>query len=151
MRQLDQLHIHFAHLREIFVHDLHFQMRHFLNALQDIEAAPAAIALHGIGRIGHHLKLVQNELRDHQDAVEKAGIGDIGDAAVDDDAGIENLLVGADFRFASEKAAQRGEIQQLAFRRAGHRADVGKQQQADDLREVDGVRSIAADAGRGPG
>ncbi len=128
------------HLREILSHDLHLQMRHFLNALQHVEPAPAAIALHRIGRIGHHLQLVQHELRDHQNAVEKTGIGDIGDAAVDDDAGVEDLLIGAAVRLGAEQAAQRGQIQQIALGRAGDRADVGKQQQADDLSEVQRVR-----------
>ena len=37
------------------------------------------------------MEFAEHELRDHEDAVEKAGFRDIGDAAVDDDAGIENL------------------------------------------------------------
>jgi hypothetical protein len=66
-------------------------VRHLLDALQNVQPAPAAVALHGIGRIGHQLQFAQHELRNHQHAVEEAGLGDIGDAAVDDHAGVENL------------------------------------------------------------
>ncbi len=52
----------------------------------------------------------------------------------------------ARFRLGAEKAAQRGEIQQFAFGRAGHRANIGKEQHAHNLREMDDVRSIAANA-----
>ena len=78
-------------MRKIVFHDLHVQMRHFLDALQNVQAAAAAVALHRIGRIGHQLQFPQHELRNHQHAVQKAGFGDIGDAAVDNHAGIENL------------------------------------------------------------
>src|SRR4029077_16289116 len=70
--QLDQLHIHFADVREIVLHNLDVEMGHFLNSLQNVEPAAAAVALHGIGRIGHHLQLVQHELWNHQDSIEKA-------------------------------------------------------------------------------
>ena len=125
-------------------------MRHFLDALQNIETAAAAIPFHRIRRIGHHLKLVQNELRDHQDAVEETRIGNIGDTAIDDHAGIEDLLVRAGLRLRAEKAAQRGKVQQLAFGRARHRADVSEEQQAADLREVDDVRAYRRRRGPAP-
>ena len=89
--QLDQLHVHFADVGEIVLHDLDVQLRHLLDSLQHVQPAPAAIALHGIGGIRHHLQLVQHELRDHQRAVDEPGLGDIRDAAVDNDAGIQNL------------------------------------------------------------
>jgi hypothetical protein len=63
-------------------------MRHFLDALQDFQAASAALAFQRIGGIGNKLELVQNELRDDYGSVEKLGVGDIGDAAVDDHAGV---------------------------------------------------------------
>ena len=87
---------------------------------------------------------MQNELRDHEYAVEKAGIGDVGNTSVNDDAGVENLLVGAVFGLASKKSAQRGKIQQFALRSPCHRTHVGKQQQADDLHEVKRVRGFNA-------
>src|SRR4029077_3377060 len=89
--QLDQLHIDFAHVREIILHDLHVEMGHFLDALQDIETAAAAIALHRIRRIRDQLQFPQNELRDHQHAVEKSGFSDVGDSTINDHAGVQNL------------------------------------------------------------
>src|SRR5581483_1658784 len=97
--EFDQLHIDFANLGKVFEHNLHFDIRHLLNALEDIEAAATAVALHGITRVRHHLQLVKNELRDDENAVEKTGFGDIGDAAVDDDAGIEDFVVLAHIGF----------------------------------------------------
>src|ERR1039458_6470360 len=80
-----------AHVREVFFGDLHGEVRHFLDALQDVEAAAAAVALHGVGRIGHQLQLTQHKLGNHYHAVQEAGFGDVGDAAVDDDTGVQNL------------------------------------------------------------
>ncbi len=62
--QLDQLQIDFGDLREIVFGDLHFQVRHLLDALQHFEAAAPALALQRIGGIGDELQFVQNELRD---------------------------------------------------------------------------------------
>ena len=50
---------------------------------------PAAAA-HAIGTVGDALQFVDHELGNHQLAVEDAGIDDVGDAAVDDHAGIED-------------------------------------------------------------
>jgi hypothetical protein len=108
-------------------------MGHFLNTLEDVETAAAAIPLHGIGRVGHHLEFVQNELRNYQNAVEETGIGDIGDAAVDDDAGIEDLLIGAGLGFSAEYSAQSAEIEQFALGGASDASEVNEENQADDL------------------
>ena len=65
---------------------------HLLDLLQDVEAAAAAVALQRVGRVGDELQFLQHELRDDQRAVEEAGLADVGDAAVDDDAGVEDLV-----------------------------------------------------------
>ena len=70
--QLDQLHVYFRHVGKIVFQDLHVQLRHFLDALQDVQPAPAAIALERIRGVGHQLQFAQNELRDHQRAVQEA-------------------------------------------------------------------------------
>src|SRR5208283_3928787 len=95
--QLDQFHVHFAHIGKILSHDLHLDVRHLLNALQHIESPAPAAALHRIGRIRHHLQLVQYELRHYQHAVEESRVGHIGDTAIDDDARVEDLLIASAF------------------------------------------------------
>src|ERR1039457_6153744 len=45
--QLDQLHVHLADMREIVLDDLDVEVGHLLDALQDVEPAASAIALHG--------------------------------------------------------------------------------------------------------
>ena len=112
------------------------QRRHLLDALQDVEAAAAAIALQGVGGIGHQLQFAQHELRDHDDAVEEAGFGDVGDAAVDDDAGVEDLVALLALLFAAEDAAQRRQVQQVALVGADHQADVGHDHHDHDLQEA---------------
>ena len=91
-RQLDQLQVDFAHVREVHVGDRDVHARHLLDLLQDVEAAAAAIALHRIGRVGDELQLLEHELRDHERAVHETGFTDVRDAAVDDDAGVEDLV-----------------------------------------------------------
>src|SRR5581483_3729138 len=100
--QLDQLQVHFANGGEIVFHDLDLQRRHFLQALQDFQAAAAAVALERVGRIGDQLQLAQDELRNYDDAVEEAGFGDIGDPAIDDDTGVQNFVALLALLFAAE-------------------------------------------------
>ncbi len=85
------------------------------------------------------MQLAQHELRNHDDAVEESGLGDVGDAAVDDDAGIENLVALLALLLAAEDAAQRRQVQQVALVRAHDQADVGHQQHDQDLQEALGV------------
>src|SRR5262249_25885222 len=127
--ELDQLHIDLAHLREVVLDNLYIQVGHLLDALQNVETAPAAVALHRIGGISYQLQLAQNKLGDHQHAVEEARVGDIGDAAVDNHARVEDFEGLFRAFFASEDAAQRRQIQQVALARAHHQADVGHPQQ----------------------
>src|SRR5262249_45863534 len=91
-RKLDQLEIHFADVRKIHVRDADFDTRHLLDALQDVEAAAAAVPLQRVGRIGDELQFLEHELRDDERAVDEAGFTYVGDAAVDDYAGVENLV-----------------------------------------------------------
>src|SRR6185436_562747 len=67
-RQLDQLQIDLANLREVDVGDHHRDAGHLLDLLQDVEAAAAAVAFHRIGGIGDELQLLEDELRNHQRA-----------------------------------------------------------------------------------
>ena len=90
--ELDQLEVDFPDLGKIDVRDHHVDARHLLDLLQDVEAAPAAVALQRVGGVGDELQLLEHELRDDERAVDEAGLADVGDAAVDDDAGVENLV-----------------------------------------------------------
>ena len=58
-----------------------------------VEAPAAPVALERIGGIGDLLELLQNELGDYQRPVHETRLANVGDAAVDDDAGIEYLDV----------------------------------------------------------
>ena len=78
--------------------------RHLLDLLQDVEAAPAAVALQRVRRVGHLLQLAQHELRHHQRALQEAGLADVGDAPVDDHGGVEHLVL-VRGRAESRKAA----------------------------------------------
>ena len=75
---------------KVHVRDDDFDARHLLDAVQDVEAAPAAVALQRIGRVGDELQFLQHELRHDQRAVQEPGLDDVGDAAVDDDARVED-------------------------------------------------------------
>ena len=86
------------------------------------------LRLSEIGGVGNQLQLAQNELRDDDDAVEEAGLGDVGDAAVDDDAGVENLVALLALLLAAEDAAQRRQVQQVALVGADDQSDVGHEQ-----------------------
>ena len=89
--QFDQFHVDFADLRKVIFDDADLQIGVFLNLLEDVEAAAAAVAFHGVGRVGDELEFSKDELWDDEYAVEESGLDDIGDAAVDDDGGIEDL------------------------------------------------------------
>ena len=114
--ELDQLQIDFADLGEVDVGDHDVDAGHLLDLLQDVEAAAAAVALQRIGRVGDELQLLQHELRNDQRAVEEAGLADVGDAAVDDDAGVEDPV--APLRSGvAEQADQPRRLQPLPFAR----------------------------------
>src|SRR5215831_7063101 len=89
--EFDQLHVDLARLGEILLDDLDVEVGHFLNTLQDVQAAAPAIALHRIGGIRDELQLPQDELWDHQHSIQKSGLRDVGDPPVDNDAGVQNL------------------------------------------------------------
>jgi hypothetical protein len=99
-----------------------------LHALQHVQAAAAALAFGAVGRIGDDLQLAQHEFGDHVDAVNEAGFGDVGDAAVDDDRGVEHLEAFARRLFAGEDGAERRWVQQVALAGADQQANVGHEQ-----------------------
>ena len=90
------------------------------------------------------MQLAQHELRDDDDAVEEAGLGDVGDATVDDDAGVQDFVAALGLLLAAEDAAERGQVQQLAFTGADDQADVGHQQHDKQLQEALGRTRLNA-------
>src|SRR5207249_4985838 len=90
--KLDQLEIDFAHAGKIVFHNLDIERRNFLQALENVETTAATIALERVRRIRNQLQFAQDELGCDDHAVEEAGFGDVGDAAVDNHAGVENLV-----------------------------------------------------------
>src|SRR5262249_39219950 len=122
--QLDQLQVYFAHVRKIGFVNLHVERAVFLNALENIKTAPPPVAFGGIRRIGDLLQFAQDELRDENRAAHKTGFGDVGDAPVNDHAGVENFV--ALLRAAvTQYAAERRKVQVIAFRGADQQSDVG--------------------------
>ena len=94
------------------------------------------------------MQLAQHELRNHDDAVEEAGLGDVGDAAVDDDAGIEDLVALLGLLLAAEDSAQRRQVEQVALAGAHDQAHIGHQQHQEELQEAlgwPGLQAVADD------
>ena len=110
--------------------------RHLLDLLQDVEAATAAIALHRIGRIGDELQLLEHELRDHERSVHETGFTDVRDAAVDDDARVEDLVSLAR-PGRPEQVHEVLRLEPLALTRTDHDSKVRQRQQDDAVKEDD--------------
>ena len=106
LAQFDQLQINVAHGRKIRLHNLDVQRAVVLQAIQHVQSATSALALGRIGRVGDLLQLAQDELRNNQRARQEAGLSHVGNAAVDDHRGIENLQITTQ-RFVTEDAAER--------------------------------------------
>src|ERR1700687_1364953 len=137
--EFNQFQVDFADGRKIIFHNLNLQVGDFLQALQNVEAAPPAIALQGVGGIGDELQFAQHELRGDDDAVEEAGLGNVGDAPVDDDAGVENLVAFLALLLAAEDPSERGQVQQITLVGPDDEAHIGHQQHDQDLQEALGV------------
>src|SRR5262249_10051921 len=117
--------------------------------------AAAAIALQRIGGISDELQLLQHELRDHERAVDKAGLAHVGDAAVDDDARVENLVT--PFRTGgAEQADEPRRLQPLAVLGGEDEAQIRQHQQDEAVEEFDaavaavGPEEPGADGARDP-
>src|SRR6185312_3474409 len=134
--QLNQLQVHFAYGRKIVFDDLNIHRRHLLDTLQYVEPAASAIALEGVSGVSHQLQLAQNKLRDHHDAIKEAGLRDVGDATVNDHAGIENLGAAPALLLRTKDAAKSRKIEQVAFVGADDQANIRHQQHYEQLKEM---------------
>ena len=88
-----------------------------------------------VGGIGHELQLAQHKLRNDDRAVEKLRLGDVRHAAIDDDARVEHLHGMPIAAFAAEKAAERLQVEHVAFVRTEHQADIGHHQKHREAEE----------------
>ena len=92
-RQADELGVHFLFLGKIAVVDADFDAGVALDAVEHFEAAAAAGALDGVVGIGDLLEFLEHKARHDDQAFEEIGFNQIGDAPVNDDAGIEQQQV----------------------------------------------------------
>src|SRR6185503_19628726 len=95
-----------------------------------------AITFKRVAGIGHQLQFAKNELRCNHSSIKEAGLRDVGNAAVNYDAGVENLVAFLKLLFPAKYSAQRGEVQQVAFVGAYDQANVCHQQHDHDLQKA---------------
>ena len=76
---------------QLAVVDHEVDLRVAAEPVEDVEPAAAAVAAELVGGIGDGLQLGDDELRHDQLVVDDAGLDDVGDPPVDDDAGVEHV------------------------------------------------------------
>ena len=144
--QLDQFQIDFFHLRKILVNQLDLKARHFLNPLQHVQSAAASIALHGIGGVGHKLQFPENKLGNHKHAFKESGFGDVGNAPVDNDTGIEKLDRAQCGIFGAQEP-DCVQVKQIGFTDSNQQTDIAGCERYDKLQErhcsLSGKRALA--------
>src|SRR5262249_23681055 len=109
----------------VVFHKLHVDAGHLLNALKNVETTPSTIPFQRICRVSDLLQFTQNEVGNDEHSIQETGFADIGNAAVDDDAGIEDLISLSRRPFATENAAHRRQIQHVSLVRSNDESDVG--------------------------
>ena len=90
MRERDQLGVDLGDVGDVVLDDLDRRPRLLLHPVEDLEAAPAAVAAQRVRAVGDVLELVEDEPRDDERAVDEARFDDLGDPAVDDRAGVDD-------------------------------------------------------------
>src|SRR5580704_5571592 len=90
-REFDELLVYARGAGDIVVQHPNFEAGHFLHALQNFQAAAAALAFQGIRRIGDHLELVKDEAGQAERSIQKMRFANIDDTAVDEDTGVYEL------------------------------------------------------------
>ena len=143
LSKLNQLQIHFLEARIIGFKNPHVEARHFLDLLQNVQSPPAAVPFQTVRRVGHELQLPKHELRNHQHSVHEPRRGYVGDAAVDDHAGVEELLRFFARSILPKDTAQGGQVECFSFRAADHHSHVPQQQQEAKIDERSGFRRQA--------
>src|SRR5262249_47819477 len=85
--------VHFGDAIDIGIRNLDGDVGFFLQPVQDVQAAPATIAAQAVGRIGDMLQFFQHKAWHDECAADKASLADVGNAAIDDGAGVQQNLV----------------------------------------------------------
>ena len=88
-READEFAVHFSLIREVAVVNFDFIGGAFLDTAEYFETAASTSALNGVLGVGDLLEFFQDKARDDDDAFEEIGFDEVGDAAIDDDTGIE--------------------------------------------------------------
>ena len=104
--------------------------------MQDVETAAPAVPLQRVGRISDVLQFLQHELRHDQRAVEKSGFDDVRNAAVDDDARVENAVPLLRAGVTEEGQELRG-LEPLTSAGSEHEAQVREHQDDQTVQEPD--------------
>ena len=80
------------HVVHIDVHDVDRCLGFLAHPVEHIQATTSTVAAQRIGRVGNVAQLVEHEARDHHFAHDEAGGADVGDAAINDGAGVDQDL-----------------------------------------------------------
>ena len=99
--------------------------------VEDVQSAPAALALQPVRRVGDKLQLLEHELGNDQRALDEARVAEVGDAPVDDDARIQDLVAPAE-ALLLEEAEEVGGVEPLRFLRPDQEPDVRQEDEEKD-------------------
>jgi hypothetical protein len=135
-------------LGKVDVGDDDLDAGHLLDLLENVEAAAAAVALHRIRGIGDELQFLEDELRNHQRAVDEAGLAEVGDAAIDDHRGVENLVVALG-PCGAKQGHQPRRLEPLTLAPADDQAEVREDQQDEAMQERDALVAVIDPEQRG--
>ena len=91
--QADEFGVHFLFLGKIAIVNAHFDVGVALDTIEHFESAAAAGAFDGVTGIGDLLEFSEHKTRHDDQAFEEMGLNQIGDAPINDDAGIEQQQV----------------------------------------------------------
>ena len=133
-RKADEFAVDFGLVREIAVVDFDFVGRVFLDAAEDFKATTSAGAFDRIFGVGDLLQFFEDEAGDDDDAFEEVRLDEVGDAAVNDDAGIEQEEI---VRFVLFCEADVGNDKREIFFVAAHGQDDADVTEAQEKAEAD--------------
>jgi hypothetical protein len=108
-----------------------------LELIQNIQATPSSLSLDAVSGVRYKLQLFEDKLRNDQISVDEFRVTNIGDPAIDDHAGIQNLVT-LSCHFLFEKAGKKGRIKPLMFSYADQKSDIGHDHQEQNPDERGG-------------